>query len=235
MKFIKTFTTALLGLTMVNAKLIMIIRHGEKIDDDHSGLSDIGQARANCLVESFGTNGTFTTPQKIYAQSLIDKTSTRPRDTVTPLAKSLDLQINLNYEDKDTEELVQDINNSPEEVFLVSWSKDKIKDIAQDFGIKDVESWDSDVFNEVWIITNGTPDYLQNRAEAVADGVTPIYKKSGKKKISYNMVVVDEQVEKCIQRSFPKYSQASTSGVGSFKANMLTIAGVIATLLYFFY
>jgi len=106
MKFDKIFTTALLGLTMVNAKLIMIIRHGEKIDDDHSGLSDIGQARANCLVESFGKNGTFTTPQKIYAQSLVGKTSTRPRDTVVPLAQSLGLEVDLTFEDEDTEELV---------------------------------------------------------------------------------------------------------------------------------
>jgi len=95
---LKFIINALFGLTLANAKLVMIIRHGEKLNDKVTNLSEKGQARANCLVEAFGTNGFYATPQKIFAQSPSEKKqSTRPRDTVIPLAKSLGLDVDLSY------------------------------------------------------------------------------------------------------------------------------------------
>lgn len=225
MKLAKFIATALLGLTMSNGKTIMLIRHGEKVNDDFTNLSQIGETRANCLVESFGANGTFVTPQKIFAQSLAGKKSTRPRDTVIPLADSLGLQVDLTYEADDIDGLVNGISNTPEDVILVCWSNDNLKKIAKKFKIKDVPDWGSNVFNEVWILTDGTTNYLKNNT------LTPIRIQNGEK--GYDMVVIDENAEKCIQRKFPSYSQAD--GAGSLKIGLITIITTISTFLYLLY
>ncbi|ORY78326.1 hypothetical protein LY90DRAFT_698353 [Neocallimastix californiae] len=225
MRLGKFIIDTLFGLVMTNAKTIMLIRHGEKIDDDHTDLSPIGESRANCLTESFGKNGTFVTPQKIFAQSLVGKKSTRPRDTVVPLATSLGLEVDLTYESDDVDGLIAGINGTSEDVVLVCWSNDNLKKIAKKYGIKDVPSWGSNVFNEVWIITDGSGKYLEDNS------LTPIRTQEGES--GYKMVVIDENAEKCIQRKFPSYSQAN--GAGNLKVGFLTFASIIGTFLYFLY
>ena len=159
---IKSIISGLLGLTLVNAKLVMVIRHGEKIDDDHTDLSPQGQARAECLVNVFGNNGTYISPQKIYAQSPTpQRQSTRPRDTVVPLADALGLQIDLSYTSGKVKKLSQYIMNSPEEVILVSWGNDKIPIIAEEFGIVNPPDWEKHCFDDIWILSDGKTSYLK--------------------------------------------------------------------------
>ncbi|ORX43165.1 hypothetical protein BCR32DRAFT_328563 [Anaeromyces robustus] len=227
MRLTKFIVTALLGFAMTNAKTVMLIRHGEKINDDATDLSPIGKTRADCLINTFGSNGTFVTPKKIYAQSLVGKKSTRPRDTVIPLADNLQLQVDLTFEADDIKGLVNDINNSPEDVILVSWSNDNLKKIAKKFGIKDAPDWGSNVFNEIWIITDNNSQYFNNNT----NNLEPIRIHEGEE--GYQMIVIDENVEKCIQQKFPKYSQKD--GAGSLKVNLLTIFCVIGSFLYFIY
>ena len=75
-----------------SSQIIILIRHGEKISDDYTDLSPEGQARAECLPELFTQDKLGYTPDKIYANERT-ATSTRPYDTVTPLAKYLGLEI----------------------------------------------------------------------------------------------------------------------------------------------
>ncbi|ORY86504.1 hypothetical protein LY90DRAFT_302017, partial [Neocallimastix californiae] len=143
----------LFSIAMAHAKLVMLIRHGEKINDDYTDLSPRGQARAHCLINVFGNNGTYLSPQKIYAQNPTEKKqSTRPRDTVVPLADALGLQVDLSYTSGQIKKLTSDIMSSSDEVTLVSWSNDKIPDIAEKFGINSPPDWDSDVFDDIWMI-----------------------------------------------------------------------------------
>ncbi|OUM62567.1 hypothetical protein PIROE2DRAFT_32069, partial [Piromyces sp. E2] len=142
----------LLSMTVVHAKLIMIIRHGEKYNDEESTLSDVGQARANCLIEAFGQNGTYVTPQKIYAQNNVGKTSTRPRDTVVPLSQNLQLNLDLSFSSEDIKGVVNSVLNTPEEIILISWSKDNLDNMAKEFGMKKVPDWNSNVFDDIWIL-----------------------------------------------------------------------------------
>ncbi|OUM67542.1 hypothetical protein PIROE2DRAFT_34691, partial [Piromyces sp. E2] len=138
-----------------NAKLVMVIRHGEKINDKVTNLSEKGKARAECLIEAFGPNGLYPTPQKIYAQSPSEKKqSTRPRDTVLPLANSLGLKVDLSFTSNKVKKLVKDIESSPEEIILISWSNDKINDIAEKFDIKKTPKWKGEVFDDIWMITD---------------------------------------------------------------------------------
>ncbi|ORX82430.1 hypothetical protein BCR32DRAFT_326856 [Anaeromyces robustus] len=151
----------LLGLSLVNAKLVMIIRHGEKISNRYTNLSPEGEARAKCLINLFGNNGTYVSPQKIYAQSpTVRKQSTRPRDTVIPLSNSLGIEINLSYSSNKIKKLVNDIKNSPEEIILVSWSRANIPEIARQLGADNPPDWENQ-FDEIWFVSDGKIPYLR--------------------------------------------------------------------------
>ncbi|OUM66366.1 hypothetical protein PIROE2DRAFT_26510, partial [Piromyces sp. E2] len=140
-------------MVLVNTKLAMIIRHGENSSDDTPNLSSKGKARAYCLINAFGNNGTFVTPQKIYAQSPTEKKqSTRSNDTVFPLSKALDLDVDLSYTSGQIKKLTKNIMNTAESVVLVSWSNDNIPEIAEKFGIINPPEWDSNVFDDIWMI-----------------------------------------------------------------------------------
>jgi len=152
----------LLCIAIVNAKLVMIIRHGEKISNAVTNLSPEGEARAICLLNVFGTNGTYVSPQKIFAQNpTLRRRSTRPRDTVIPLAKSLGLQVDLSYTSRKTQKLVEDIMNSPEEVILVSWSKQRIPEIASYLGVENPPKWGKH-FDKIWMISDGRTSYFND-------------------------------------------------------------------------
>jgi len=201
---VKFIANALLGLTLVNAKLIMIIRHGEKINDDYTYLSPEGEARAECLINTFGPDGIYATPQIIYAQKPTkQRQSTRPLDTVTPLAKSLGLEVDLTYTSGKYKDLAKYIKKSPEEVILVSWANDRIPNIAKELGIKKVPDWKGKEFDNVWVITDGTTPYLRDATIDVD------VKKTYKGKKDFTMEVVDENVEYCMAQTIGKYSSTS--------------------------
>ncbi|ORX76667.1 hypothetical protein BCR32DRAFT_329250 [Anaeromyces robustus] len=186
---------ALLALTVVEAKVIMLIRHGEKIDDDHIDLSPQGQARAECLIEAFGTNGYYVSPQRIYAQCPSeDKQSTRPRDTVTPLAKSLGLEVDLTYIGYDYEALAGDLKVSQEQVILVCWANDNIPNIAQGLGIPNAPNWKGKIFDDVWVLTDDPNSFVRDPSNK------PTISKTYSGTEGLDMYVVKENVSKCMNQ-----------------------------------
>jgi len=116
-----------------SSQTIILIRHGEKISDDYSDLSPEGQARADCLPELFTKDELGYTPSKIYANERT-LSSTRPYDTVTPLAEYLGLEI---------EEFKKSNKNSAknllslEDAKLTKSSKKVIKDFVENTLLKD--------------------------------------------------------------------------------------------------
>ncbi|ORX41478.1 hypothetical protein BCR32DRAFT_331045 [Anaeromyces robustus] len=168
---VKYIINTLLGITLANAKLIMLIRHGEKINDDYTDLSPEGQARAECLIETFGTN-----------------------DTVIPLSKSLGQQVDLSFTSGKFKDLAQYIYSSPEEVILVSWGNDRIPKIAKQLGITNAPEWKGKVFDDVWILTDGKTPYLKN--SSVNNNPTRSF--TGTKGL--NMYIHKENVEQCMRQ-----------------------------------
>jgi len=153
---IKFITSVLLGLTLANAKLIYLIRHGEKLNDKVTNLSPKGEARASCLINVFGNNGTLPSPQKIYAQNPTEKKqSTRPKDTVIPLSDHLGLELDLSFTSGKVKNLANAIMTIPDNIVLVSWSNDKIPEIAEQLGIANAPDWDSKVFDDIWVLSDG--------------------------------------------------------------------------------
>ena len=154
-----------------STQIIILIRHGEKISDDYSDLSPEGQARAECLLELFSKDKLGHTPDKIYANERT-LSSTRPYDTVTPLANYLGLEIEefkkslskkLLLEDakltKTSEKIIKDfVKNTllkdEHDIILVCSSHQVIPIISDLFG-KKVDASGNKAFDKYFIFQNG--------------------------------------------------------------------------------
>jgi len=167
---------------MKSSQTIILIRHGEKISDDHTDLSPEGQARAKCLPELFTRDKLGYVPAKIYANKR-SFTSTRPYDTVFPLAKYLGLEIEefkkssskklkdifKNYSDKKTKDFVENILlKDKHDIILVCSSHLNIPIISELLG-KKVDVSGKIGFDKYFIFQNGKlvkegkqSDYISN-------------------------------------------------------------------------
>ena len=139
-----------------SSQVIILIRHGEKISDDYTDLSPEGQARADCLPELFTKNNIGYVPTKIYANKRSD-TSTRPYDTVTPLAKALGLEIEEfdKSSNKKIKEFVEGtLANDKHDVILICSSHKKIPLLSKLIG-KEVDVSHKEGFDKYFIYKNG--------------------------------------------------------------------------------
>jgi len=225
-------TLFLSTIALANAKLVMIIRHGEKLNDKVTDLSPRGKARAQCLINIFGNNGVYLTPEHIYAQSPSEKKqSTRPRDTVIPLAESLGLTVNLDYTSGQVKKLVKSIENSTDnKVVLISWSNDNIPDIAEKFGIVNPPEWDSNTFDDIWMLYD--------------DATTSFYNNNVSKRTTYSgtdgftMEIVKQNIDECINENVGNFKVTSTnsnSTSGSSNSVHFTSSLFIAIVGVFIY
>jgi hypothetical protein len=153
--------------------LIMIIRHGEKpsganatagIDpagkpDKHS-LTPIGWNRARALVGLFdpkqgSMRPGLARPTVIYAAGGADGEGTRPRETVQPLAKDLDIPENTSFARGQETALIRQAASQPGPT-LISWQHGEIPAIAAAFGTvtpTPPASWPANRFDMVWTFT----------------------------------------------------------------------------------
>jgi len=244
-------------MTLVNANLVMIIRHGEKLNDEVTDLSPKGKARAHCLIDIFGNNGTYPTPQKIFAQSPSEKKqSTRPRDTVVPLAEALGLTVDLSYTSGQIKKLTNDIASSTENVVLISWSNDKILEIAEKLGIHNPPEWDKDAFDEIWMVNdNANSNNLNTNSNSFDDNSNNFDDHSNKynandnnindndyfKRAKYvgeesTMDIVKQNIDSCISQNIAKYSTLnsdnSSNAITNFKYSAYMM--IISILFYVF-
>ncbi|KAG4108743.1 hypothetical protein H8356DRAFT_1617520 [Neocallimastix lanati (nom. inval.)] len=218
------FALILFSIALVQAKLVMIIRHGEKINDDYTDLSPKGKARAHCLVNVFGNNGTYATPQRIYAQNPTEKKqSTRPKDTVEPLAESLGLQVDLSYTSGQIKKLTSAIMSSADEVTLISWNNDKIPEIAEKFGITNPPDWKSKVFDDIWMIyDSATTSYLKNSLTKrnVYPGTS-----------GYTMEIVEQNINDCIAANAKNFQSSSSDATRLTSGLIMAIVSLIICII----
>ena len=153
-------------------RTILIIRHAEKTDDpDDLHLSKMGQERAEHLPELFKASPNrpkpFATPDFIVA-ARNTKQSHRPLDTVTPLAKTLELPVNTQFRNqslddppdtnrKTQRELSEEILTSGKyagKTVLIAWHHGTLPELARLLGASDCpKKWKAPVFDRVWQIT----------------------------------------------------------------------------------
>jgi broad specificity phosphatase PhoE len=153
--------------------VVMIIRHGEKPEDDstpgldergvedNSSLTAVGWDRAHRLADLFdpaqgALRPGLARPTTIYAAGANeDGEGQRTRETVKPLADRLGLQVNTSYGKGDEEKLIEHVLSQPGPT-LISWQHGEIPAIAEIFPSATPtppSEWPDDRFDVVWTLT----------------------------------------------------------------------------------
>ncbi|WFD44652.1 hypothetical protein MPSI1_003322 [Malassezia psittaci] len=135
---------------------VYLIRHGEKIDDEHTGLSPAGQFRALC-VENLFSQPEFQIDAILAQEYFEDGHRIRAYDTVKPLADRLNLKVDHHCDRDDAKCVKKSIKKAVKKgarSVLVCWEHDALEVIAEELGIKGVEA-PSERFDLVWHINNG--------------------------------------------------------------------------------
>ena len=132
-------------------RILIIIRHAEKISDDYTNLSPKGQARAECLSVLFSDSGLKYIPSKLYSNKRNENT-TRPYDTIFPLSKTLNLKIE-EFEKSQAEFFANTtLRNDNHDVILVSSTHGIIPIITKTLGHE--VSVNEDEFDKYFIWKN---------------------------------------------------------------------------------
>src|SRR5262249_40429176 len=80
-----------------------------------------------------------------------------PVETVTPLAKALNLDINTRFENEDFPKLAEGLLTDARyagKTVLVCWHHGRIPALAQQLKAKDTpDHWRDSVFDQIWVIT----------------------------------------------------------------------------------
>ena len=150
-------------------KQVIIIRHGEKpgdpsVDSNTDGvhLSTRGYERAGALAAYIPA--TFGRPDFLFATQTSSH-SNRPVETITPLAKALNLDIDSNHADHNFQDVADHIFGKSKyagKLVLICWHHGKIPDLTNALGgIPPQSPWPGTVFDRVWQIDylagNGSP------------------------------------------------------------------------------
>jgi hypothetical protein len=154
------------------ANKIMLIRHAEKPDDDHAGVTVKGKndaeelivrgwKRSGALVRFFAPRGGkfvdphLAQPKTIFA-SAVDRhsNSLRPQHTVLELAKLLNLTLDLRFPKGDEANLAKAAGAAADPV-LIAWEHEDIPTIVNAIvGNSKTcpQKWPGDRFDMVWVL-----------------------------------------------------------------------------------
>lgn len=146
-------------------KRILIIRHAEKNDlKTDIDLNTRGYQRAAALPTLFPTP--FETPEFLFA-SRQSKHSNRPVETITPLARVLQLKIDNTFTTEDYRFLAVNLLSKPiysGKIALICWHHENIPGLARALGVKDAPArWPEKRFDRVWNIEypDGAPTWSE--------------------------------------------------------------------------
>jgi broad specificity phosphatase PhoE len=148
------------GSAAAQPRQVLIIRHAEKPDDNSIHLSPDGQKRAEALQRLFEKStdrpDPYPRPGFLFATKE-SAHSNRPVETVTPLAKALNLDIDTRFGNDDFADLAGELRTKPRyagATVLVCWHHGTIPELATKLGAVGVpDRWKDSVFDRVWVIT----------------------------------------------------------------------------------
>lgn len=151
---------------MVSTPAIMVIRHAEKPEDDSSlTLSERGWQRAGALVRWLAPVAADAAPMPplrrptriVAAASTPAHPSTRPHDTVLPLAQLLEIPIEQAFGSDDDAPRAAAWLHSADEAVLVCWRHDTLPALARALLPPEraslvPASWPDDRFDLMWSV-----------------------------------------------------------------------------------
>jgi len=150
--------------------VVFILRHGEKpMDKKSSDLTEVGFRRAAALPTLFlpqaGSSKLprLPRPNAVFA-SAHSKNSNRPVETITPLAKALNLPLNQDFDEREVVPLADQVlgGKYAGKVVIICWHHGEIPHMAKAFGVTDApKQWDDTVFDQIWMIEwiDGKPQF----------------------------------------------------------------------------
>ena len=116
--------------------VVLVIRHAEK-PESGSDLSPAGVERAKAYVHYFETFQVDARPLKLDSlfAARDSKHSNRPRLTLEPLSRALNLPLDCNFKDKEPETLALELESKPHGTnILICWHHEQIPDLLRDLG-----------------------------------------------------------------------------------------------------
>ena len=142
---------------------VVILRHGEKPQDPRNpDLSPVGEERADMLATAIPR--LFPHPDFLFAAAP-SKSSDRPVETLTPLARALTMPLHADIADNGYEVLAADLFEKPDyagKLIIICWHHGYIPDLALALKVPQAEikhapgmdgmHWESDVFDLFWSI-----------------------------------------------------------------------------------
>jgi hypothetical protein len=133
----------------------ILLRHGEK--DGGNGLSYAGKMRAECLAGRYADAGVTN----LFAFD--DKPTTRPVDTMQPLAAKLGIRVDTQFKRDDLAELALHILSLPtRSLSIVCWEHDRLHTLAEELGVAkkdipdDLMNFPVDSYDKQWSIYYGS-------------------------------------------------------------------------------
>jgi hypothetical protein len=116
--------------------VILVIRHAEKAEIGND-LSPKGVERARAYVRYFETFQMDGKPLKLDSlfAARDSKHSNRPRLTLEPLSRALNVPLDCNFKDKEPEALARELESTPHgRTILICWHHDQIPDLLRALG-----------------------------------------------------------------------------------------------------
>jgi hypothetical protein len=116
--------------------VVLVIRHAEK-PEVGAELSPEGVERAMAYVHYFETLEVNSTPLKLNAlfAARDSKHSIRPRLTLEPLSRALNIPLDCTFKDKEPESLARELESRPHGTnILICWHHEQIPDLLRALG-----------------------------------------------------------------------------------------------------
>jgi hypothetical protein len=161
---------------------LVVMRHAEKPNDrdgGDSGLSPAGRARAKAYVDYFRSTKFGDAP--LHITDLIAATDTsnsvRPRLTVTPLGKALDLPIQQPFADDQVGALADWLSNGrPDRTVLIVWRHHKLPALLVELGADPAlllpgGAWPKDTFDWLVVLKYDAQGKLKSAERLVEPGM----------------------------------------------------------------
>jgi phosphohistidine phosphatase SixA len=156
-------------------KTVYIIRHAEKPEDPQNpNLSPQGVERAQALAKN--CEKLFEKLDCVFAAQTSVRSS-RPVDTIHPLAQAIHLEIDSSVSNKDYLILAAKLLASPTDyggkTMLICWHHENIPHLAQGLRATNAPlNWESEVFDRIWVLNYQSSGevYFQDLAQDLLTG-----------------------------------------------------------------